>query len=227
MKKIILILGLALSFIATPALANCPSGNCAVEVNCTTGVVTYTDAPIVNVTAPVISQPVAPTNMVVVQTANSSFGTSGSLEQVQQAVQQLITAPQAPQADPCALGGCNKIIVNATTGVTEILPLSSADIQQRLVDQYMNYARQLEMSIAAREAIIQTYVAPIMPTVANTVTSGSVATAVATTLSVGTLSSAFAITPSVKKSTVIMATKNGIKVTKKEDAKALIRKKKK
>lgn len=53
------------------------------------------------------------------------------------------------------------------------------------------------------------------------------ATATATTLSVGTLSSTFAVKPTVKKSTVIMATKNGIKVTKKEDAKALIRKKKK
>ena len=215
MKKIILISGLALSFIATPALANCPSGNCAVEVNCTTGVVTYTDAPIVNVTAPVISQPVAPTNMVVVQTANSSFGTSGSLEQVQQAVQQLITAPQAPQADPCALGGCNKIIVNATTGVTEILPLSSADIQQRLVDQYMNYARQLEMSIAAREAIIQTYVAPVLPTDTSIVNTGITETTTAV------------IAPVYQMSNVVMATKNGIKVTKKENAKALIRKKKK
>ena len=60
-----------------------------------------------------------------------------------------------------------------------------------------------------------------------TITSGSVATATATTLTVGTLSNTFAIKPTVKKSTVIMGTKNGIKVTKKEDAKALIRKKKK
>ena len=65
------------------------------------------------------------------------------------------------------------------------------------------------------------------PTDTTTITSGSVATATATTLTVGTLSNTFAIKPTVKKSTVIMGTKNGIKVTKKEDAKALIRKKKK
>jgi hypothetical protein len=67
------------------------------------------------------------------------------------------------------------------------------------------------------------------PTVATTptITPGSVATATATTLTVGSLKSTFAIKPVVKKSTVIMATKNGVKVIKKEDAKALIRKKKK
>jgi hypothetical protein len=161
MKKIILVAGLALSFIATPALANCPSGVCEVEINCTTGVVTYRDAPPrVNTPAPIIFEPIAPTHMVVVQTANSSFGTSGSLEQVQQAVQQLITAPKAPESDPCALGGCTKVEVNATTGVTTILPLTPADIQQRLVDQYMNYARQLEMAIAAKDVVVQPYVAP-------------------------------------------------------------------
>ena len=68
---------------------------------------------------------------------------------------------------------------------------------------------------------------PPTPTDTTTITSGSVATATATTLTVGTLSNTFAIKPTVKKSTVIMGTKNGIKVTKKEDAKALIRKKKK
>jgi len=163
MKKIILISGLALSIIATPALANCPSGNCAVEINCTTGVITYTDAPPrVNTPAPVILEPIAPTHMVVVQTVNSGFGTSGSYEQVQQAIQQLITAPKTPEPDPCALGGCTKVEVNCATGVTTILPLTPADIQQRLVDQYMNYARQLEMSIAAREAVIQPYVAPVI-----------------------------------------------------------------
>jgi len=44
MKKIIL--GIVLTLIPTSAWANCPSGNCAVEINCTTGVVTYTDAPL-------------------------------------------------------------------------------------------------------------------------------------------------------------------------------------
>ena len=161
MKKIILISGLALSLIATPAIANCPSGVCAVEVNATTGQVTYTDAPPrVEAPAPIRIEPVAPTHSVVIQTTNSSIGTSGSYEQVQQLVQQVITAPRAPQIDPCASGGCTKIEVNATTGVTTILPLSPADIQQRVIDQYMNYARQLELAIAAKDVVIQPYVAP-------------------------------------------------------------------
>jgi hypothetical protein len=174
MKKIIITAGLALSLIATPALANCPSGVCAVEINCTTGEVTYTDAPPrVDIPAPVIPEPVTPTHTVVIQTANSSIGTSGSYEQAQQLVQQVIAAPQAPQVDSCANGGCNKIIVNATTGITEILPLSPADIQQRVIDQYMNYARQLELSIAARQVVIQPYVStePIFRNVAITETS--------------------------------------------------------
>ena len=121
MKKVKLITGLALSLIATPALANCPSGICAVEINCTTGVVTYTDAPPrVDTPAPVIPVSVAPTHQVVIQTTNGSIGTSGSYEQVQQLVQQVIEAPKAPQADPCASGGCNKTITNATTGVTQV-----------------------------------------------------------------------------------------------------------
>lgn len=161
MKKIIIISGLALSLIANPALANCPSGNCAVEINCTTGEITYKDAPVrVETSTPARLEPTPPTHQVVIQTTNSSMGTSGSYEQVQQFVQQVISTPQAPQADPCASGGCTKVIVNATTGVTEILPLSPADIQQRAIDQYMNYARQLELAIAAKDVVIQPYVAP-------------------------------------------------------------------
>jgi len=66
------------------------------------------------------------------------------------------------------LGGCTKVIVNATTKTTEILPLSPADIQQRLVDRYMNYARQLEMAIAARDVVIQPIVETTAPTVEAT-----------------------------------------------------------
>lgn len=223
MKKIILISGLALSLITTPAIANCPSGVCAVEINCTTGQVTYTDAPPrVDSPAPIMQEPVAPTHQVVIQTANSAIGTSGSYEEVQQLVQRTIAAPQAPQLDPCASGGCTKMIVNATTKEVQILPLSPADIQQRAIDQYMNYARQLELAIAAKDVVIQPYVAPVINPI---ITLESVVTETAP--SIKTLDNTFAIKPNVKKSTVIMATKNGIKVTKKEDAKVLIRKKKK
>jgi hypothetical protein len=220
MKKVILITGLAISLIATPALANCPSGNCAVEINCTTGVVTYTDAPIrVETPAPFLPTPVTPTHQVVIQTTNGAMGTSGSFEQVQQLVQQVIQAPKPPELDPCASGGCNKVIVNATTGVTQILPLTPADIQQRLVDQYMNYARQLEMAIAAKDVVIQPYVAPAIGSIA---TNSVVDTAIMVNQSTDTPT---AITAVTALSNVVMATKSGVKVTKKENAKVLIRKK--
>jgi hypothetical protein len=220
MKKVILITGLAISLIATPALANCPSGNCAVEINCTTGVVTYTDAPPrVDTPALIIPTPVMPTHQVVIQTTNGAIGTNGSYEQVQQLVQQVIQAPKPPELDPCASGGCNKVIVNATTGVTQILPLTPADIQQRLVDQYMNYARQLEMAIAAKDVVIQPYVAPAIGSIA---TNSVVDTAVVVNQSTDTPT---AITAVTALSNVVMATKSGVKVTKKENAKVLIRKK--
>jgi hypothetical protein len=204
-------------------MANCPSGVCAVEVNATTGVVTYTDAPPrVETSVPSLPAPVEPTHMVVVQTANSSFGTSGSLEQVTQAVQQIISAPQAPQTDPCASGGCTKIIVNATTGVTEILPLSPADIQQRLVDQYMNYARQLELAIAAKDVVIQPYVAPVSP-ISGSTTTLSVATTDQMVNQPTNISSDSTTVTAL--SDVVMVTKSGIKVTKKQNAKILLRKK--
>ena len=220
MKRVILMSGLALSLIATPALANCPSGNCAVEINCTTGVVTYTDAPPrVDTPPPVIPTPVIPTHQVVIQTSNGAIGTSGSYEQVQQLVQQVIQAPKAPEPDPCATGSCNKVIVNATTGVTQVLPLTPADIQQRLVDQYMNYARQLEMAIAAKDVVIEPYVAP---TIGSTATNSVVDTAVVVNQPTDTPT---AITAVTALSNVVMATKSGVKVTKKENAKVLIRKK--
>lgn len=64
----------------------------------------------------------------------------------------------------------------------------------------------------------------VSPTDTTTITSGSVATATATTLTAAKLISTYSVKPTVKKSTVIMGTKNGVKITTKENAKALIRK---
>ena len=64
----------------------------------------------------------------------------------------------------------------------------------------------------------------VSPTDTTTITSGSVATATATTLTATRLNTSYSIKPSVKKYTVIMGTKNGVKITTKENAKALIRK---
>jgi hypothetical protein len=136
----------------SPAFANCPSGVCAVEINCTTGEVTYKDAPPrVDTPAPVIPQPVAPTHTINVQTSNRGWGTSGTPEQIAQAVQTLI--PQPLVADPCLNGGCNKIEVNATTGVTTISTLSEADLKQRAKDQVEQSQRQAELAKTAYQAL--------------------------------------------------------------------------
>jgi hypothetical protein len=136
----------------SPAFANCPSGVCAVEINCTTGVITYTDAPPrVDTPARVIPQPVAPTHSINVQTSNQSWGTSGTPEQIAQAVQTLI--PQPLVADPCLNGGCNKVEINATTGVTTISALTETDLKQRAKDQVSQNQRQAELAKTAYQAL--------------------------------------------------------------------------
>lgn len=169
MKKIIL--GIVLALIPSSAWANCPSGNCAVEINCTTGVVTYTDAPIQTYVAPVLPEPVAPTHQVVIQTANQSMGFSGSLEAVNAQLAKIATAPQAPLADPCVLGTCTKVEVNATTGVTTVSPLSLSDLAQRYKDAQFQYQRNLELAQAAQQALV----VPIEPVVTDVLASDAVA----------------------------------------------------
>jgi hypothetical protein len=150
MRKVLL--GLLIVFIPTPAFANCPSGVCAVEINCTTGEVTYTDVPLTSATpAPVIPEAVAPTHTINVQTTNSSWGTSGTPEQIARAVQTLI--PQPLTIDPCLNGGCNKVEINVTTGVTTISPLNEADLKQRAKDQVEQNQRQAELAKTAYQAL--------------------------------------------------------------------------
>jgi hypothetical protein len=178
MKKIIL--GVVLTLIPANAWANCPSGVCEVEINCTTGVVTYRDAPPrVDAPAPIIVEAVAPTHQVVIQTANQSIGFSGSLEAVTAELANINVIPQAPLADSCVLGTCTKVEVNATTGVTTVLPLSLDDLAQRYKDAQFQYQRNLELAQAAQEALI----VPIQPTAMNAIT---VETATVTSASIQT-----------------------------------------
>jgi len=93
MRKVLL--SLLIVLIPTPAFANCPSGNCEVEINCTTGVVTYRDA--LPRTFTPMPTPVAPTSMVKVETPNQSFGASGSAEGVSQALQDAIAQSSNPE----------------------------------------------------------------------------------------------------------------------------------
>lgn len=162
MKKIIL--GIVLSLIPTTAMANCPSGNCAVEINCTTGVVTYTDAPVQTYVDPVLPEPVTPTHQVVIQTANQSMGFSGSLEAVTAQLAELATLPDGPVfIDPCTIKPCFKTVVNATTGSVNELILTPADIVQRRIDAENQYQRKLELALAAQLAVIT----PIEPVITD------------------------------------------------------------
>jgi hypothetical protein len=147
-----LALGLLIVLIPTPAFANCPSGLCEVEINCTTGVVTYRDAPPrVSTPEPVRIEPVAPTHTISVQTSNQGWGTSGTPDQIAQAVQTL--APRPLTIDPCLNGGCTKVEVNATTKVTTILPLTEADLKQRAKDQVQQSQKQAELAKTAYQAL--------------------------------------------------------------------------
>lgn len=158
-KKIIMSIGiflliyLALNIFSPSARAEgCPSGLCMVEINCTTGEITYRDAPprVVAVES-VRPEAALPTHTISVQTANSSWGTSGTPQQIAVAVASLAPAPIT--VDPCLNGGCTKVEVNATTGITTVLPLSETDLKQRAVDQINNNQRQAELAKAAYQAL--------------------------------------------------------------------------
>jgi hypothetical protein len=158
-KKIIMSIGifllifLALNIFSPSAKAEgCPSGLCMVEINCTTGVVTYRDAPPRVVTVePVRPEAALPTHTISVQTANAGWSTAGTPEQIAVAVASL--APTPITVDPCLNGGCTKVEINATTGVTTVLPLSETDLKQRAVDQINSNQRQAELAKAAYQAL--------------------------------------------------------------------------
>ena len=152
MKKILITTAILLAMGMNTAYANCPSGVCEVEINCTTGVVTYRDAaPRVAYVEPVRPEPVLPTHTISVQTANSGWGTSGTPEQIASAVASLAPAPIT--VDPCLNGGCTKVEVNATTGVTTISALTESDLKQRAKDRINNSQRQAELAKAAYQAL--------------------------------------------------------------------------
>jgi hypothetical protein len=95
-----------------------------------------------------------------VNTPNQGFGTSGTRSQLEATVRDLEqrAADAAAHAqDPCAAGGCTKVIVDLHWGLqpptTTILPLDAADIAQRATDAAANAARAAELASAARAAL--------------------------------------------------------------------------
>ena len=136
---------------ASSASANCPSGVCDVEINATTGVITWRDAQPQTHTPILIAQQPNPTHTLSVQTNNQSVGISGTPNQIAEAVEKL--TPQPLVADPCLNGGCTKIEVNATTGITTISPLTDNDLKQRAKDQVEQSQRQAELAKTATQAL--------------------------------------------------------------------------
>lgn len=151
MRKIIV--GLLIAVIPSPAFAECTTGNCGADINCTTGEVTYYDVP-VNDTPPA-PQPVAPTHQVIIQTSNFSMGIEGTLENVTSELNRIAVLPEPLGEDPCASGGCMKTIVNATTGEVQVLPLDAQELAQRAIDRQNQYQQQLDLALLAQKALIE------------------------------------------------------------------------
>jgi hypothetical protein len=137
---------------SSSAFANCPSGICAQEINGITGEVIWRDAPpSINRPVGLTPQPVAPTHTINVQTPNQGWTTSGTPEQIAQAVQTLI--PQPVIANPCLNGGCEKIEINATTGVTTISTLSEVELKQIAKNQVERNQAKAELAKTAYQAL--------------------------------------------------------------------------
>jgi hypothetical protein len=142
----------------TPAQANeCPAGaQCALVINCTTGertIEVISTAPFV-VTPKIDPVITSPTHKLSVQTVNQSFGVSGTPEQIQETVNQMVAKVVAPiEIDPCVNGGCNRTEINATTKEVTVLPLTKEEIQQRSQDKLTSLARNAEITKAAAQAL--------------------------------------------------------------------------
>jgi hypothetical protein len=152
MKKLI-ITALFMVLGTNTAVANCPSGLCSVSVNATTGEVTYKDAQPNYVPSLLSSlpQPVEPTKTIKVESNNQTWATSGTPEQISQAVQ--VLAPKPLTADPCLNGGCNKVEINATTGVITVSQLTETDLKERARLQVEQSQKQAELAKDAYQAL--------------------------------------------------------------------------
>jgi hypothetical protein len=156
MKKGLLVIAFIILSIS-PAYANCPEGsNCAVDVNCTTGVVTYRviqDAPVI-VTPKVEPVVITPTHTLAVQTSNQTFSTVGTISQIETMVNQLVAKVTKPvEIDPCTNGGCYKSETNATTQVTTVSLLTASEIKARSEEQTQRLIRDAELAKVASQAL--------------------------------------------------------------------------
>jgi hypothetical protein len=155
----------------------CAAGGCTkVEVNASTGVTTVSElsaadlaqrsaAAVASANSAAAAASAAreslanaePTLTLSVELPNQGFGTSGTRLQLEQVVRDLesraAAAAERAAADPCAAGGCTKMIVNASTGVTTVSELSAADLAQRSANAVASANSAAELAAAARETL--------------------------------------------------------------------------
>ena len=151
----------------------CAAGGCTkVEVNASTGVTTVSPLSAADLAqrakdiedrsisarktlAAAVSAEAEPSLTLSVQLPNQSFGTSGTRSQLEEFVKGLESraATYSNSEDPCAAGGCTKVEVNASTGVTTVSPLSAADLAQRATDRAAEASRSASAASAARESL--------------------------------------------------------------------------
>jgi hypothetical protein len=153
----------------------CAAGGCTkVEVNASTGVTTVSPLSAADLAQRATDRTAAassaaeaaaaargalgnaePTLTLSVQLPNQGFGTSGTRAQLEEVVRGLESraAAAANSVDSCAAGGCTKVEVNASTGVTTVSPLSAADLAQRATDATQNANRSAELAAAARDTL--------------------------------------------------------------------------
>lgn len=171
MKKIWAVLALTIVFL-TPTIVKaeevdpCWDGNCSYNVNATTGQTTITrlsDAEIAlrnSYVAPVIPSPEPipssePTYNLVVITEEQSFGTSGTVQQLETVVQDLeqkaVSAEESKYDEPCLYTDCVKYVADGTKGTVEVVDITYRELRNRQIERLANVERTQSLATQARK----------------------------------------------------------------------------
>ena len=140
-----------LLMIPAPAFANCPSGVCAMEINATTGAITYKDA--TPLMAPPRHEPVVPTHNLNVASSNQGLGINGTPEQIASSVATMVERAVNIPINPCVDGSCTKIEVNVTTKETKVVPLTLIQVRQKTDQIAQQTIQTAEIAKVASQAL--------------------------------------------------------------------------
>jgi hypothetical protein len=140
-----------LLMIPAPAFASCPSGVCAMEINATTGVITYKDA--TPLEAPPRSEPVIPTHNLNVAASTQGLGISGTPQQLASAVATIAERAVSVPINPCAEGGCTKVEVNVTTKEVTVTPLTMTEVRKKTDQMAQQAIQTAEIAKKASQAL--------------------------------------------------------------------------